>query len=92
MHHLGDLVDRPRPDELNKSEDRGNALLQELQELIENLFHGRASLPCPANGCNERCGKSLRDNVELLTSGRAQIEREVRSFGSKVHARTRPVA
>jgi hypothetical protein len=44
LHHLGDLVDRPRPDELNKSEDRRNALLQELQELVENLFHGRTSL------------------------------------------------
>jgi hypothetical protein len=28
------------PDELDKSKDRGNALLEEVQELVENLFHG----------------------------------------------------
>jgi hypothetical protein len=29
---------------MNKSEDRGDALLQKLQELVEYLFHGRSSL------------------------------------------------
>src|SRR5579864_1683098 len=28
------------PDKLDKSKDRGNALLDEMQELIENRFHG----------------------------------------------------
>src|SRR5262249_7895907 len=36
------LVDRPRPDEMDKSEDRGDTLLQELQQLIENLLHLRS--------------------------------------------------
>src|SRR5712671_5197730 len=35
------LVDRPRPDHLDKSEDRSDALLQERQELIEKLLHLR---------------------------------------------------
>jgi hypothetical protein len=44
LHQLADLVDRPVPDQLNKSKDRRNALLQKVQELIENLFHRQASL------------------------------------------------
>jgi hypothetical protein len=54
LHHFVDLVDRPCSDELNKSEDRGNALLEEFQKLVENLFHGGTSLvPGPVNsfGC-----------------------------------------
>src|SRR5215468_6515347 len=44
MRKLCDLVGRPRPDEMNEPEDLGNAPLQELQKLIENLLHGRTLL------------------------------------------------
>jgi hypothetical protein len=42
-HELADLIDGPSPDQLDEMKDRSNALLQEFQQLIENLFHGRGS-------------------------------------------------
>jgi hypothetical protein len=42
LEYSGYLVDRPRPDDLDKSEDRSDALLQELQQLIEKLLHMRS--------------------------------------------------
>src|SRR5207248_186670 len=66
--HLQDFVDlvgRPRPDEANKSEDGGNALLQQLQELVENLLHGRPSL-APA-----RCTVSPQATLSISVSSKA---------------------
>src|SRR5215510_5779845 len=40
-HKFADLVDGPGPDQFDKTKDRSNALLQEFQQLIEDLFHGR---------------------------------------------------
>jgi hypothetical protein len=42
LEYPGYLVDRPGPDEPDKSEDRRDTLLQELQQLIENLLHLRS--------------------------------------------------
>src|SRR6266702_4628212 len=45
---LADLVDRPIPDEPDEVEDRGDSLLQESQDLIENLMHGDAPRRFPS--------------------------------------------
>ena len=44
LEHPADLPDRPGPDQLHELEDRRDALLQELQYLIEDLLHDQASL------------------------------------------------
>src|SRR5262249_30275092 len=43
-HQLADLVDREGPDDLDEMEDGSDPLLQEFQELVEDLFHGRDSV------------------------------------------------
>jgi hypothetical protein len=44
---------------LDKSKDRCNALLEEMQELIENLFHG---FPPPLNGA-QRPARATRNGA-----------------------------
>jgi hypothetical protein len=43
-HQLADLVDREGPDQLDEMEDCSDPLLQEFQELVEDLLHGRDSV------------------------------------------------
>jgi len=61
LRHLDDLVARPRPNKLNKSEDFGNAPFHELLGLAGDLFHGPKLLaPALANSFNKMtCGTHL---------------------------------
>jgi hypothetical protein len=39
LEHACDLLNRPTPDQMHKAKDRSDALLHELNQLIEELLH-----------------------------------------------------
>src|SRR5690606_20957229 len=88
LEDLDNLAERPRPDELNKAEDRSNALLQKLHNLIDCLIHVRLPrlAPTALYACDDRtvaadrrygcqCGPAVTRLLSRLSARRSMPAR-----------------
>src|SRR5262249_16014698 len=85
---LGDLVDRPSPDQFHEAEDCRDGLLQKMQNLAENLMHGRFSrCVCKPAAIQKLDPGGLRrtpvpDRMIINAVGAARFPSQMRSRGA----------